>query len=82
MADVERLRTDVTSSEKDIVEQHVEEEIVHEIVSPEQPWELDADETASSTDVPAEDERQVVVVLDDGHDGDSRDDQHGVFFSR
>ncbi len=80
MADIENLQTEIGSSGKEQIEQHVEEEVVHELVSSEQSWRLDADETAPpSMEVPDEDEddhhdEPGHIVAIDGGIGDPDDD--------
>ena len=61
MAEIENLQTEIDSCGKEQIEQHVEEEIVHELVSSEQQsWRLDAaDETTPpSIEVPDEEDTE------------------------
>ncbi|XP_071810348.1 uncharacterized protein [Asterias amurensis] len=60
MAEIENLQQEIDSCGKEQIEQHVEEEIVHELVSSEQQsWRLDAaDETTPPIEVPDEEDTE------------------------
>ena len=78
MADISELSNTVSSQDKEQIEQHVEEEIVHEVVSPDQSWRED-----EATLMPKlENDEDVVDIdhdVDNGHDDghDEADDLAG-----